>query len=228
MEIFPNIECIHFLRTNVFIRNPSIDSFCARYNYQIPISNFICYNVGFINGEKHVQSFRILSNLSTGINSFYIQWWNTVFVFQEEDIPNESVQFWVHSGISLRKNFFLFEDRFSLFRSSFIFDEKNKIFFRLFLIEKFFHYEKNNIPTLIYTTPSKWFLFRPRKSNGIRKRNNHKQKELIKYLKLILRECNFQNCLETLHPSLFKEIKKILKENGNSTITDICRNNKHI
>jgi hypothetical protein len=219
MEIFPNIDHIYFLRNNIFIRNPSIDNFCRNYNYEIPISNFVCYNVGFIKGEKHVQSFRLLSNISSGINSFYIQWWNTMFVFNQDDIVDDSVSFWVHSGISLRKNFFLFEDRFSLFRSSFIYDEKNKLFIRLFLIEKFFIYQKTFICKKIFTTPSKCFLFRQRKNNGIRKRNNHKQKDLIRYLKSIIKECNFQNSLENQYPTLFEEIKKILKQNGNSSLS---------
>lgn len=217
MDAIPNINHLHFLRSHTFLRNFPIDSFCSDFNYQIPINNFICYNVGLINGNKYVQSFQILSMFTTGINSYFIRWWNTAFYEDDPDCLSSSCEFWIHSGISLRKNFFLFEDRFSLFRSSFLYDPKQGLFFRLFSIEKFFQSNEKIPNSKIFSSPCKYFMYKKRPLRGKSKRNLPK-KELGKYLNLILKDCNYQNSLEKTYPALFLEIGKVLiDQNGNSS-----------
>lgn len=210
----PQFEQLSFLSNNFFLRNFSIESFCEYHEYEIPINEYVCYNVGLINGKKYVQSFQILARFLTGINSFHIRWWNTSFVKSEEDLEKiDHCDFWVHSGISLRKNFFLFEDRFSLFRSSFLYDTNQKIFFRLFALEKFFKCPETTPQLKIYSSPCKFFLFKQRPCRG-RPKRNHPKKELKKYLNLILKECNYQNTLQKENPTLFLEITKTLSRYG--------------
>jgi len=214
--IAPNYEQIEYLRNNHFIRNLRIDTICEKYDFQIPINEFVCYNVGLINGKKYVQSFQIIARFVTGINSFLIKWWNTAFCDNDFCYENTYCQFWVHSGISLRKNFFLFEDRFSLFRSSFLYDQRQRVFYRLFTLEKFFKCPEIIPLSKIYSSPCKYFLYKPHPCRGKPKRNQSK-KELKKYLNLILKECNYQNSLQREYPSLFLEINKTITSYGETS-----------
>jgi hypothetical protein len=214
MAITPNNDHIFFLKNNHFLRNPPIDTFVKRLNNQISLSQYICYNVGYINDKKFIQSFQILNFHTTGIQNYRIRWWNTAFI-DENSIISDYVDFWVHSGSALRTNFFLFEDRFSLFRSTFIYDTISETFFRLFTIENFL--VKNELFPLekIYHSPSKFNYIQKRKKSSPPKKCIHKT--VRKHLKNFLKQFASSNILEKKYAPLFREIGLILSIDGSST-----------
>lgn len=206
----PNKNHIDLLLKQHFIRNNGNEFILRRYNFCIPLHEIICYNVGFLNGKKHIQTFCILEGYTTGISSFKIRWWNTIFSDEETPIT-DFVEFWVHSGISLRKNFFLFEDRFSLFRSSFFFCEQENVFVRLSSIEKYLFFPEIIPYQKIFSSPTK--IFYSHNLTFRKKTKRNKQKSPLKgYLKKILVDCNYQNTLEKKFPSFLVELHKILND----------------
>lgn len=215
MSVSPEFEKIHFLKNNHFIRNPSIDEFVKRLDFKINLTNYICYNVGYIDNVKLIQSFQIIGVCTTGIQYYKIRWWNTAFSLSDDEIKLQSTaDFWVHSGVALRKNFFLFEDRFSLFRSSFLYDPLCGSFFRLFTLQDFLHIDELVPSQKIYHSPSKYTLFRvPRKKMHCRKKSSYKK--IHNHLILLANQFKSCNSLQLQFSSLFREINLII--DGEST-----------
>lgn len=202
-----------FLLNTYSIRNHSPAPLCKRFHYKIPISTFYCYSVGIINGIKRIQIFKIINQLVTGIKTYKIQWWNTAFTEYSYINLNESeaVCFWVHSGGSLKKNFFLFEDKLNIFKSTYIFDRENSQFFRLMSLQNYFYFEEKieKINEYIYTSPHK--VHKQKKITEKRLKNN-KNKEIHQIKKIsskLLNDYNMRNCLINQFPVLFKELDRI-------------------
>jgi len=214
----PNFRNLNYLIKNNFIRNQTLDNFIESNNNSIELKNFICYTKGLIDDIVVVQAFSINKSYTTGIQSYEITWWNTFCIDSQEEINNiEPITFWVHSGMSLRKNFFMFTDRFNLFKSTFIFDKITGVSYRLFEIKEYLNFnEFLPVNTKIFNNPTKFFIFKKinRKRNISRKRKS--PTKLIKLLLLIKKKCNFQNCLTRHYPKLLIEIDKIIND-GNTT-----------
>jgi len=214
----PNIKFIKYLIKNNFIRNKELDSFIEDNNNSIDLKKHICYTKGVIDDLIIIQSFIINKSYTTGIQSFEITWWDTFNVDTQEEIDQiEPITFWIHSGMSLRKNFFLFTDRFNLFKSTFIFDRISEISYRLFEIKDYLSFtEEIPINTKIFNNCNKFFKFKKinKKRNQIRKRKSYPK--LHKLLLIIKKKCNFQNCLTRHYPKLLIEIDKVIAD-GNST-----------
>lgn len=216
----PNIKHIKFLIKNNFIRNQEIDLFLEDNNNSLEIKNFICYTKGIIDDLTVIQSYRINKTYTTGIQSFEITWWDTFNVDTQEEIDSiEPITFWVHSGMSLRKNFFLYTDRFNLFKSSFIFDIITDVSYRLFEIKDYLVFnEVIPIDLKIFNKPNKFFKFKKiNKKRNINKKRKSTSK-LHKLLTTIKRKCNFQNCLIRHYPKFYIELEKILADGNSTTI----------
>lgn len=215
MSLIPNQEHLVFFRQTHFVRNAPIDDFVNRVSKKIILADYMCYNVGYINDKKFIQSFQILKAHITGIQNYYIRWWNTAFSYSEEDASLDYTEFWVHSGSALRKNFFLFEDRFSLFRSTFLFDPISETFFRLFTIEQYLVLNESLPNGKIYHSPSRYNFRQKKEKSTNRKKNSHKNVQ--KQLQLFLKHFISCNSLEKNYAPLFREIHLILQSDGKST-----------
>lgn len=205
-----------FLLTSYSIKNHSPAGVCQRYDYKIPISNYYCYSVGSINGTKRIQIFRIINQLVTGINTYKIQWWNTAFT--EYSYINldesESVCFWVHSGGSLKKNFFLFEDKLNLFKSTYIFDRESSQFYRLMVFQKYFYFEEKilKITDYIYTDYCKKHKQKVITEKRIKNIKNKGCIQIRKIANKLLNDYYLRNCLINQFPDLFREFHKIVNK----------------
>lgn len=211
-----NAQSIEFLSNHSFIRNYSIENFVRENQFQIDISAYFLYSVGIIKNIRIVQTMKILGQCpSPGVTSYYIEWFNTAsynveeLVYKSQEI--ESCSFWVHSGVALRKNFFLFEDRMSLFKSTFLFDPRSKCHYRLAILQPYLKINSTlNIQSPMFSSPSKIFLSGHRKNKVARTMKNFKLHSLQKNLKKVLKQNNTFSYLEQSHPRLFEEITKII------------------
>lgn len=200
----PKTECIEYLKKHHFLRNYDVEPFLHRSKNQIDLSAHICYCVGIIEDIRFVQAIRLLHKTPlTGITSYFIEW----FHCQNNE---ESVQFWVHSGVTLRKHFFLFEDRISFIRGTFIYDEVLKRYYRLSSLLPFSYISEMSPPCeFIYATPIKKYHFKKKKST-----QTHlvcKNKRLLQsHTQRFIRVNNINNYLEKEYPILFHEMKKII------------------
>jgi hypothetical protein len=211
--MLPDPLCVQFLEANPFIRNVSFDRLLDRYHNVIPINSFICYTVGIVDSKRVVNAFQFLFESSnTKIKSYFIRWWNTAAV------PNvnfnsvfESIEFWVHSGMTLRKNFFLYDDRMSLLRSTFIYDPHAQYYYRLInLIDYISIPQKSNYQQQIFTSPSKFnYNFKHSKLKS-KKSVSVEEKQISKSLCKILQSRNQKCYLEKVSPSLLQEIEIFL------------------
>ena len=207
---------IQYLTKTNFIRNYPIDDLLRNNHYEIKLTDFICYCVGIMGGKRFVHAIKILSKTpSPGITSYEVSWWDTASYCLNDELPDEvsyeSVCFWVHSGVSLRKHFFLFDDRMSLIRSSFIYDEVTDHYYRLCSLLPYV-YIPIVTPTgkTIYTAPSKTYLYQKvikKGSNELQKRRND---DVKKYLKKFVKQFNHFDFLEKDYPRLFEEVIKIV------------------
>jgi len=210
-------DCIRYLTNHAFIRNASYENFVQDNNFFIDLPAFICYCVGIIDGERVVHTVRFIGqSQSPGVTSYFIEWFNSAcFTVQELQVkvePFESLFFWIHSGVALRKNFFLFEDRMSLLKSSFIYDKKRSCFYRLIHLLPFLqprYMDNQRFP--IYSSPTKvsFNMKRIKKIEYIK--TNNKLGELQKNLKKVIKNHNSFRYIEIEYPRLFEEINNIIK-----------------
>lgn len=214
----PDIFCIQYLQENTFVRNIQFDRLLDRHNNKIPLQNYICYTVGIVGTKRIVHAFQFLFQSSnTKITSYYIRWWNTAahetITFQTEF---QQVNFWVHSGMTLRKNFFLYEDRMSLFRSTFIYDPSYGYYFRLINLVDYIEIPiKSNFQQQIFTAPTKFTYNFKHKINKVNLDRENQRKHISKILNKILLSRNLKSYVEKVSPSLFREINLFLL-NGNT------------
>lgn len=222
----PDNERIRYLVNTSFLRNFSIDELLKNNRYEINLTSFICYCVGIIDGKRYVHPIKIISKTpSPGITSYQIIWWNAAIFCRDNMLPDEEtyerISFWSHSGVALRKHFFLFEDRMSLIRSTFIYDSITDHYYRLCSL---LHYLVIPItmPTgqVIYTSLTKSYCYQKvikKRDNELKKKQNE---DVKKYLKKFVKQFNHYNFLDKEYPRLFEEVIKITEgnQNGNSTI----------
>lgn len=211
----PDVECLKFLQSTNIMRNYDCQHFLQANNNEINIEKYMCYAIGNIEGKRIVHSFRILARSSGTKNKCYkIEWFNTAMSptwhFNQYF---DSVSFWVHSALVLRKVFFLYEDRMSLYRSTFIYDENSGTFFRLCSILQYLI-----IPSLciyncqIYTSPNEYFYCHIRaKENNKTIKKTPQLLELQKQLKRIISKNQNNYYLKTHHQQLSIEIDKFIK-----------------
>ena len=218
MESEPLPFCIYFLARNPFIRNfppHQFESYPEIHSYE-----HIFYCVGLIGKQRYVHSIKILKKTpKPGITSYLIEWYLTAIYSHLDlyDIPKsfQSFRFWVHSGVALRKNFFLFDDRMSLIRSSFLFDRGTKKFFRMTsLLPYLLIPEEIPMQEKIFSSKDKYYHCQKR----VRKRKydeNYKKKcDFHRSLKKFLNANNHHNFLEQTYPKLFQEAHFIISQNN--------------
>jgi hypothetical protein len=210
----PEIECIHYLINHTFIRNLPYERFLEKHNLVLNLENFICYTTGSAAGKRIVHAFRFLSQSSNSkIKSYRIQWWNTAsFETIDHHSVLQSICFWVHSGMTLRKNFFLFDDRLSLFRSTFIYDRINGFYHRLSALNSFTLIpEISNCNQQIFTAPGKYY-FHQRVPRLISTSSvNPLQEEIRKQLSKLTCRKNVSIYLRKSFPQLYHEIHNFIK-----------------
>jgi len=210
----PDLACLDYLTKNSFIRNFSFDRLLERSNNTIPLQNFVCYTVGLVGSKRIIHAFRFLfQSPHSKIKSYYIQWWNTAS-FEEIDDNTilESICFWIHSGMTLRKNFFLYDDRMSLFRSTFIYDPSSCNYYRLSAMTNFLSIpNQSNFQKQIFTAPGKFYYYHKKIRPHVETNNNPFKVEIMNLLKKILCKKNLVSHLQSTSPRLFEEIIKFIK-----------------
>lgn len=209
----PDTHCLLYLSRNSFIRNLPFEKFLEKNNNQIELQNYICYTTGIANGKKIIHAFRFLyESINSKIKSYYIQWWNTAaFPVINEQSTFQSVQFWVHSGMTLRKNFFLCEDRLSLFRSTFIYDLKSGFYHRLSTLNHFIVIPPiSNFRHQIFTAPGKFYYHQrlPKVITAVPK--NPLREEIKKQLQKIISRKNTSIYIRKSFPQLYQEIHNFI------------------
>lgn len=206
-NLTPLPSCIERLEYANSVRNPPDHIFQTNYPNFPSISNFICYIVGQVKGTRIAHSIRILQKLPTDdtLTTFHLQWFN---YFDEKDEP---IQFWVHSGVTLRKFFFMHEDKLSFLRASFIYDEKSNQFFRLSNIFQYLYVEETNPKNSpIYRSPSKYYIYVRTKFISMEEKTKKRKKEFISSLKKTIRKHNGDNFVEMYFPKLFQEYNSLI------------------
>jgi hypothetical protein len=215
----PDNERIQYLVNTSFLRNFPIDDFLKNNHYEIDLTLFICYCVGIINGKRYVHPIQMLSKTpSPGITSYEIKWWNAASTCRDTTLPNEneydSFSFWSHSGVALRKHFFLFEDRMSLIRSTFIYDSITDRYYRLCSLLHYLY-----IPIVsptgksIFTSLTKNYSYQKVAKSKSNETNRKQKEDVRKYLKKFVKQFNHYNFLDKEYPRLFEEIIKITDTN---------------
>lgn len=211
-----NIECVEYLIKHSFIRNVCYEDFVERHNFQIHLSDITCYCVGIIDNQRIVHAIRIIGQSPPpGVTSYFVQWFNnatyTLSELAKVDEEFESTFFWVHSGVALRKNFFLFDDRMSLMKSTFIYDKQSNSYYRLACLLPFLHFDympSDKFP--IYSSPVKIYFTVKRAKKSLKNIPNKKRANLQKALKKVVKIHNSFHYLEKEHKRLFEEIQNII------------------
>lgn len=206
-DITPCHECIQFLNNHSYIKNYSPHFLLEEFNYSIPLDKFICYCVGVRNDQRQTQCIQIITRKpSYKITTMLIRWFDP-----DNPLTGEFIQFWVNSGACLKKNIFLFEDKLNFLRSTFIYYEKQKQYFRLSSIINYIKLGNvNPIGTEIYLSPMKSFIFK-RKNDFNFEKIKEKRKQILKRdLKYIVMRNNHDDIMHNLFPNLFHEIYKIV------------------
>lgn len=207
MEIVPDLDCIRYLMNHSYFKNFSPTLLLEEYKYEFPISQFICYCVGYIDGYRTVQCIRILNKSpSNKLSSLYIQWFSPDFNEQK------SCRFWVNSGVCLKYNFFKFEDKLSFFRSTFIYSSSLKQYYRLSSFYNFIQVEERNPrQETIFHSPTKHYVYR---KNYILKNNEpmkeRKKKEIKKMCHSFIKKHNLADFLQINYPALFQELNRVV------------------
>lgn len=218
----PLPHCIHFLSTHSFLRNHSA-THLQNINFWKDTNEFIWYCVGIISDTRFVHCIRFLKKSpKPGITSYYIQWYKTAPYsrLQIDEMPThfESVCFWVHSGVALRKNFFLFEDRMSLIRSTFYYDSISKLFYRMSHLIPYLNIcEEIPHHVQIYTNIEKFYCFQKRNKKRKYDENQKKKSDFCKALKKFIEQNNHLQFIRLEYPKLFNESQLIISSNGNSS-----------
>lgn len=204
-EILPEQECIDYLTSHTYLKNFSPHNILEDHNYKLPISNFICYCVGIIDGERVVQCIRILEKIpSEKITTMKIQW------YMWKNHMWESVCFWVNSGVCLKKQFFLFQDKLNFFRSTYIYYPEMQIYHRLsYFLDYLDIKEVNPCGETIYNSTSKMHLYKHVIVKTPQKVFEKRKKEIKKGLTIFMKK-NVDHYLQTHYPNLFHEIKSVL------------------
>lgn len=218
----PDTYCISYLASHHFIRNHSVTSFLQQSS-RISFFDKIWYCIGIIEGERYVHAVRFLNKTpKPGITSYYIQWFNTspFSHCSADNMPNyfDSIYFWVHSGVALRKNFFLFEDRMSLIRSCFYYEPCTGLFYRMSSLLPYLDIP-DAVPSnlKIYTTVFRFYCFQKR----IKKRNYDdmvkKKSDFVRCLKKFVESHNHRHFFQLTYPKLFEQAQFIICKDGNSS-----------
>jgi hypothetical protein len=217
----PSPTCIYFLAHHSFIRNYNASHL---FNVQkwIDTNVFIWYCVGIINDKRYVHCIRFIKKSpKPGITSYFIEWFNTAPFSQLEqnEIPShfDSVHFWVHSGVALRKNFFLFQDRMSLIRSTFYFDDETKLFYRMSILLPYLNIsEEMPKQVQIFTTSARYYCFQKRNKKRKFDETLKKRTDFVKCFKKFIESHNHRHFIQINYPKLFEESQSIFLGNGNS------------
>jgi hypothetical protein len=218
----PDPFCLSYLANHHFIRNYPLTPF-TQSSSLFSFFDKVWYCIGIIEGERYIHAVRFLNKTpKPGITSYYIEWFNTspFSRLSIDEMPShfESVHFWVHSGVALRKNFFLFEDRMSLIRSCFYYDEGTRLFYRMSSLISYLDIP-DAIPTnlKIYTTVLRFYCFQKR----IKKRNyddlSKKKSDFVRCLKKFVECHNQRHFFQLTYPKLFEQAQFIICKDGNSS-----------
>lgn len=197
-------ECLLNLTNQAYIKNVSTEALLRDFHYRIPLEKFICYCVGNVNGRKNVQCLRILKKTpSEKITTMFIEW------ISPTD-RSKTVQFWVGSGVSLKKFFFLNEDQLNFFRSTFIYYPELCTFFRLASIQNFLDiFEVNPMGEYIFSSPLKCHGYKRKIEIDNGRQSKKRKKDFIKGVKYFIKKYNVDNYILTHEPSLLVELQKI-------------------
>lgn len=217
----PDKFCISYLAQNQFLRNPNVHHFVELSEEDLEENNLMWYCVGTIGDKRFVHTLQFLARTGKpGITSYFIRWYCTApyshYTIQEMPDNFDYVDFWVHSGVALRKNLFLFEDRLSLVRSTFCFHNRLKQFFRLSHVHPFLKIPErvpHNVP--IYSSLIKKYYYQKKNSRVLVDRGDKKRKDLSRHLKKIVEIYNVGKYMEKEFPKLFQEMEIIISKNGN-------------
>jgi hypothetical protein len=207
VDVEPDDECIEFLTTHSYLKNFPPHNLLEDHKYKLPLSHFICYCVGIIDQRRVVQCIRILQKIpSDKITTMKVEWYGR----KNNDGTWEKTQFWVNSGVCLKKQFFLFQDKLNFFRSTYIYYPEMQKYYRL---SSFFYYmdvkECNPLGEQIYNSPMKSHTFKNAVVKCCEKIEERRKREIKKGLMTIMRR-NIDNYLENQYPNLFREIVNIL------------------
>lgn len=210
----PEIECILYLINHTYIRNLPYEKFLEKKNHVLQLQNYICYTTGIAGGKRIVHAFRFIHESSNSkIKSYHIQWWDTA---AHEHIHThsqfQSICFWVHSGMSLRKNFFLYEDRLSLFRSTFIHDPVSGFYHRLSALSSFINIpEISNCNQQIFSSPGKYYFHQKIPRPILGPTIDPILREIQRHLSKLLSRKNINIYLRKSFPQLYQEIHNFVK-----------------
>lgn len=211
----PSIYVVNYLTNTQFIRNLSLDQLLSD-NPTIPISQYICYSVGIVDGHRIVNIIQILKQTPpNGVLSFYIRWYmpkyNNPIDDQTDDFMEfDYVDFWVHSGVALRKKFFYAEDRMSFLRSTFMHNPSSDSLYRLSFIWPWVTLtQENPLGYPIFNKPGLSYIYKKKIKNKHDK-NDRKAIDFKKHCKRLLKSHNHSSYVEKNFPSFYKEIIKII------------------
>ena len=218
----PQYECIHFLTNTQFIRNVSIDQLLKNNNSSIDLSKYICYSVGIVDNHRIVNCITFLKQTPpNGVLSFEIKWYmpkNFHEYDHDENMEYDSVIFWVHSGVALRKKFFYSEDRMSFLRSTFLHDPETNSMYRLSCIWSWVSlYQVKPLGSLIYNQPGQFYVYRKKHNSKGENKSDRKFLDFKKACKRLLKSHNHSNYLNEKFPKFYTEIVKIVETHGCST-----------
>lgn len=225
----PNYNLINYLINSNCIKNYCSYNFAERNNFKINLTDFICYTLGNSNNRKYVNCFKFLGeSCNYKLKNYYIRWWNSgCFEDIDQNVIFDYVDFWVHSGMTLRKNFFNYEDRMSLFRTTFIYDELTQTFFRLSQLSSFIVIPEMIIfKNIIFSSPEKYYYIEKIKKNKkeIKKSNKNKQlEEIQKKLNKIIVNKNYKYLIKKYNNKLFEELENFINLQNGDTTTIKCR-----
>lgn len=205
MNIQPNVECISFLTKHNYLKNPSPNEFIKKYEYNVPLDEFICYCVGLIDYKRSVQCIRILKKTPTEkITTMLIQW------FDPANPLTNSILFWVNSGVCLKRLFFLNEDQLNFFRSTFIYDPVLDQYFRLSNIMNFIRLTEINPQTeKIYTSPRKCYFYKKELSVIPERITMKRKRDFKKSINNLIRRHNIDGFIELQFPKIFNEVNNL-------------------
>lgn len=211
-----DFQCVSYLSKQSFLRNPSVESFVMENDMLIDIQKYVVYSVGIINNQRIVHALRFIKQYqSPGVTSYYIEWFNVAcypcFSFNYQHPTIESVKFWVHSGVALRKNFFLYQDRMNLYKSTFLYDSKRGQYYRLIHLLPYIKLDfAIQIKSPMYSEVNKIFLHNHRKKKQKASSVNYNLLSLKKQCLKMIHSHNSFGYLEKSHPRLFEELTKII------------------
>lgn len=204
----PSVLLINLLLSKNYVKNLSTYNFLERNNYKIEINNYICYCVGIANNKKQIHCFQILgANSNNKLRNLKIKWWNISYLKPQFDY----VEFWVYSNLSLKKNFFLYEDRMSLFRSTFIYDEVSESFFRLSSLSSYLHFpEMFEVNDFIFISPDENYFSKNKNICNKQEQKNPIFNEIEKKLTKLIENQIYKNYIKKNHKKLFDELNMFI------------------